>query len=203
MSDLGVIASYEWNFSRTSRLFFRPRTFDGVADFTVRLRSGAKFRRVSDGEDRVFNRILASYGTHEKVVDPLTSSDSRPNSFDHHGVKTLPVGSTQILVDPDADIATGLAISYLGLFKNPRRRFELDVDGLPQVEMSDTGRLMWADALPNPPWHIGDSSRAIGDTDIGLFGHEQQSAFDIMARVISTSHSALADKTRLELEEIL
>ena len=202
ISELGKIANFEWGISRAGRFFFRRRTFSNIPVLIITLADLADFRRVTDGSSRVFNQIRAQYGDHERIINPTRRNDSGPNSFDRFGVRTLNVGSTQLLLDPDADIATGLSISYFEEFKNPRRSFEMDVDLRPQLELADTVLLRILDAVPDPKWHIGDSSRAIGDTDISLYGEKQQSAYEILARVLSLRNSIGTMKTGLELEEI-
>ncbi len=202
ISELGKIANFEWGISRAGRFFFRRRTFSNIPVLTITLANLVDFRRVTDGSSRVFNQIRAQYGDHERIINPTRRNDSGPNSFDRFGVRTLNVGSTQLLLDPDADIATGLSISYFEEFKNPRRSFEMDVDLRPQLELADTVLLRILDAVPDPKWHIGDSSRAIGDTDISLYGEKQQSAYEILARVLSLRNSLRTMKTGLELEEI-
>ena len=200
---LGQIANFEWGISRAGKFFFRPRTFKTTADHTVILADVTAFSRIEDGIDRVFNLIRAAYGDHEKLASPTLRGDPSPNSFDRFGVRTLEVGSTQLLLDPDADIATGLALAYFQEFKNPRRIFELDIDLRPQIELTDAINLKILDSVPDPSWHIGDTSRGIGDTDISLYGAAQQSAFGILARVLSVRHNVITMKTSLELEEII
>lgn len=206
IQNLGEIANYEWGFTREGKLFFRPRGDSTTVQYTIRLKNlqAPHITRVSDGIDRVFNEVRGIYGTHERLVNPTTQNDSRPTSVDRFGVRRLNIGGGQILVDPDADIATGLTISYYDRFKLPRRRFELVIDMAPQLELGDVLLLQVADALPNPPWHIGDTSRWIGNTAIHLFGHEQQSAYDVKARILSVGHDPNigANLSRLELEEI-
>jgi len=199
---LGEIANYEWGFSRDGKLFFRARAYDPNPDLVVNLKNLKQFSRVTDGVDRVFNEIRATYGGSEKIVNPTTQNDSRPTSIDRYGTLRLSIGGGQILIDPDADIATGLAIGYFNLFKKPRPVFEIVIDFTPQLELADTLLLQVADAEPDPKWHVGDSSRFVGDTRIRLYGHEQQSAFDILGRVLSAGHDIGAMDTRLVLEEI-
>jgi len=207
IQKLGEIANYEWGFTRDGKLFFRPRSSATVIQYTIRLKNlqAPHITRISDGIDRVFNEVRGTYGTHERLVNPTTQNDSRPTSVDRFGVHRLNIGGSQILVNPDADIATGLTISYYDRFRSPRRRFELIIDMAPQLELGDVILIQVADALPNPPWHIGDTSRWVGNTGIHLFGHEQQSAFDIKSRVLSVGHDPNigANLTRLELEEVL
>lgn len=200
---LAQIANFEWGISRQSKFFFRPRTFKKTPDHIITLRDLTSFSRIEDGVERVFNLIRGDYGNHRKSASPVTRNDPSPNSFDRFGVKTLDVGSTQLLLDPDADIATGLTISYFQEFKNPRRVYELEIDFRPQIELADAMLLRILDFLPDPPWHIGDSSRAIGDTDINLFGAEQQAACEVLARVLSVRHNVNTKKTALELEEVI
>lgn len=206
---LGEIANYEWGLSRTGRLFFRPRQFKTVADYTVTMGITrgflAQFSSISDGVDRVFNQVRAAYGAHDKLTDSNTRGDSRPHSIDRFGVKRLTIGGgSQILVDPDADIATGLATEYLTQFQLPRRRYDVKIPMIPQLELADTVCLRVADAVPDPPWHIGDTARALSATGPHrLFGARQQSAYNVLGRVLSVAHDVLADSTRLILEEII
>ena len=203
ISILARISNFEWGFSRGGRLFFRPRTFKTTPDFLVELKDLTAFSRISDGTERVFNLIRAAYGAHEKIVTPITQNDPSPNSFDKFQTKQLSVGSTQILIDPDADIATGLAIGYYNEFKDPRRIFELEIDMLPQAELADAMLLRILDDVPDPSWHIGDTSRGIGFSDIRLYGAEQQSACEILTRIFSIRNNPVTMKTSLELEEVI
>lgn len=203
ISELAAIANYEWGISRDGRLFFRARSFDTTPDYEITLKNLEDFAQEYDGEDRVYNIIKARYGDYEKIVTPETQGDARPHSWDEYGKRTLNIGSSQILINPDADIATGLARAYFQLYKTERPRYDIAIDYAPQLELGDTIRLRVLDNTPNPPWYIGDSSRAIGDTDIRLYGEDQQSAHEIIARVLSLRHDKTTCSTGLELEKIL
>ncbi len=203
ISELAKISNFEWGFLRDGKLFFRARTASITPVLTIELESLSSFSRITDGVDRVRNLIRARFGTHETVIDPISEGDAKPNSFDRNGRRSLVLSSTQLLLDLDANVATGLARSYFLEFKEPRRIFEVDIDLRPQLEVGDTVEFRVQDALPDPPWHIGDGARAIGDSDIALYGETQQSAFKIKARILSLRNDLGSMKTGIEAEEVL
>lgn len=203
VSELAEIAGYEWGVStRTGRPFFRQRSDSRVPNYTVRLSSLKDFQRITDGVDRVFNIVRVTYGQYDRLVTPQTQLDPRPHSRDKYYDKPLNVTGGSILINPDADIATGLSRFYFERFKLPRRRFELVIDFAPHLELSDVVLMLIGDKLPNPPWFIGDTAEHLGDRSIHLYGEAQQSAYNILGKVLSLRHSKATMTTGLELEEI-
>lgn len=203
VNELAKLSGYEWGITREGVLFFRPRPTSTTPDLSI---ANVNVRGVlawSDGIDRVYNRVTASYGNYEVVTDVLTRNDPSPNSQDMYGVRELNVGASQLLLSPDADVATGMALAYLDRFKHPRRFFEVETQHLPTIELGDVVQLLFEDASPVQRWHIGDHAAYIGRTDIGLWGAEQQSAYDIIGRVVGVSHDPHGELSRLSVEEIL
>ncbi len=203
MTELAKNSNFEWGFTRAGVLFFRARTASTVSVLTIDLPSLKSFTRISDGVERVRNSVRAKFGTHESTVDPISEGEGKPNSFDRNGRRFLSLSSTQLLLDLDADVATGLARSYFVEFKERRRLFELDVSLKPQLELGDTVEFRVRDAIPNLAWHVGDTSKAIGDKDIHLYGEVQQAAFKVKARILSLRNDTGGMNTGLVAEEVL
>jgi len=108
------------------------------------------------------------------------------------------------LLEQDADIATGTAHGYYRLYSKPHKEYELKTRFLPQLEAGDMVRLRYTDKYPGNPkkaWHIGDTAAHIGKPDIHLWGHEGQSAYDVVGKVLEAAHDCVRMESELTVRE--
>jgi len=201
IAKLAELASYEYGFTRTGRFFFRPRGTGTTPDITLSNRDIREISSIKDGIDAVYNKIKASYGEYSVTVLPDTLNLPEPNSCTRYGVRSLSI-SGGFLLEDDADLATGAALQYFALCSRPRREMELSCRFMPQIEAGDIVRVNVTDTYPaHAVWHIGDTAAHLGQSDIGLWGDSQQTAFGFTGRVVEAAHDAGKMQTQLTLRE--
>jgi len=193
------------------RIFFYDQDIAGMLStriafphITLTNRDIKEINRVNDGLKNVYNKIISNYGDYSVIADPDTFNMPKPNSQTLYGVKQLTVGGSQFLLEQDADIATGTAHGYYRLYSEPHKEYEFKTRFLPQLEAGDMVRLRYTDKFPDNPkkaWHIGDTAAHIGKTDIHLWGHEGQSAYDIVGKVLEAAHDCVRMESELTVRE--
>jgi len=205
ITELANIASYIFGFDRAGKFFFKSR-INTITEPAITLRTEdiVEISAIPDGLQYLYNKIVSAYGNYQAVVEPSTFNSPQPDSQARYGVRQLRVGSSQLLIEQDADIATGTAYSYFQLFSRPRKQYSVTAKFLPQIEAGDLVRLQYLDEPPQTArkWHIGDSAAHIGQANIGIWSHEQQSAYEITGIALSVAHDDIKKRTELVLQEL-
>jgi len=213
--ESGVAALWLWGdegvYWGDERIFFYDQDIAGMLatriafpHITLTNRDIKEISRVNDGLKNVYNKIISNYGDYSVIADPDTFNMPKPNSQTLYGVKQLSVGGSQFLLEQDADIATGTAHGYYRLYSAPHKEYEFKTRFLPQLEAGDMVRLRYTDKYPGNPkkaWHIGDTAAHIGKQDIHLWGHEGQSAYDVVGKVLEAAHDCVRMESELTVRE--
>jgi hypothetical protein len=200
IAALAQFADYEFGFKSDETFFFRskstPTNPQAVFDKTVL----TMVPSVIHGYDRVFTKIRANYGAFS--TDATSDGLYRLSGLARVSRARLDLDGGSILIDEDADVATGVANAYLARYSKPRRRPKVNAKLLPHIELSDVLQISFSDNLPQG-WTIGDSSVELGDTALQLYGKDTQILHEFIGKVIGIRFDTDNWETEFDMEEIV
>lgn len=202
MQQIGSFANYEWGFNEQEIFFFRPKqadkTIDDVLDGSINL---IDVSNISDGVDRVYSEVQATYGNFDITVgdDGLT----KDGPIARYGKRRLTIDGGDVLLAPDTDVASGVALSFYAALKKPRQTMKARTKYMEWLDLSDTVSLTFNDNIPARPWFFGDTSANFGDTSLYYFGDADQTVKVMLCKVVGFRHDTENKISEFDLEEIL
>lgn len=202
IQQLGSFANYEWGFNEQEIFFFRQKPADTNVDETLDASTNLlDISNMSDGTDRVYSEVQATYGNFDITVgdDGLT----RGGPIARYGKRRLTIDGGDILLAPDTDIATGVALGFYSALNKPKRTLKAKTKLMEWLDLSDTVSLTFNDNIPARPWFFGDTSAALGDKTLYLFGDADQTAKNMLCKVTGYRHDTENKTSEFDLEEIL
>jgi hypothetical protein len=201
IQSVGAFANYEWGFREDEVFFFRPKTVDLAVDESLDSSTNLlEISSVTDGYDRVYSEVRASYGSFEAVVADDGKTKDGPRA--RVGKRVFSIEGGSILLNPDTDIATGVATLFYAAVSKPKRQFRVRAKLMEWLDLSDTVSLTCADNVPVRPWTYGDTSVYLGQTDIYMFGDAEQTARAVLCKVVGARHDLESKVSEFDLEEI-
>jgi len=171
LERLAEMPAYEIGFKADETFVYRSRSTDVPA--VIELRSDTNvtnLRNVSDGVERVKNRVVAEFGIYRKVSD--ASADAEPNSIRKYGTREYPVSSSSLLPAENVNIAYAIAPTILAYTKTPRRRCTVDAMFLPQLELGDKATLYFNEPTALRRWLWGDTDVVWGQPDLEYYDED-------------------------------
>lgn len=202
ISSFGSFSNYEWGFNEQEIFFFRPKqadkTIDEVLDGSINV---VDVSSLSDGVDRVYSEVQATYGAFDVIVgdDGLT----KDGPISRYGKRRLTIDGGDILIAPDADVASGIASLFYSTFNEPRMTMKAKTKLMEWLDLSDTVSLTFNDNIPARPWSFGDTSAYFGDKTLYFFGDADQTAKGMLCKVVGYRHDTENKISEFDLEEIL
>jgi hypothetical protein len=202
IKELAAFSNYEFGFTADETFFFRAKSAGATdsetfyAGFNV-----TKLQLVSNGYDRVYTKVEATFGAYTRVVEADGLSKDDPKSRYAH--RTLQIDGGDLLVPNDADIASGVAGLYARDYFRPRRRFKAWCIFMPHVDLGDVIPLTYNDRVPRKLWGHGDENVTLGDWDRQHWGGNEQIVADgTRFKVIGLRHDIDAKQSEFDLEEV-
>lgn len=201
MQSIGSFANYEWGFREDEVFFFRPKTVDLAIDESLDSSTNLlEIVSVTDGYDRVYSEVRASYGSFEAVVGDDGKTKDGPLA--RIGKRVFQIDGGGVLLNPDTDVATGVATLFYAAVSKPKRQFRVRAKLMEWLDLSDTVSLTLNDNVPARPWSYGDTSVYLGQPDIYMFGDAEQTARNVLCKVVGFRHDTEAKISEFDLEEI-
>lgn len=198
---IGAFANYEWGFREDEVFFFRPKTVDLAVDEALDSSTNLlEITSVTDGYDRVYSEVRASYGSFEAVVGDDGKTKDGPLA--RVGKRVFQIEGGGVLLNPDTDVATGVATIIYASVSSPKRQFRARAKLMEWLDLSDTVSLTFSDNVPVRPWSYGDTSVYLGQTDIYMFGDAEQTARNVLCKVVGFRHDTESKISEFDLEEI-
>lgn len=200
IQDMGAFSNYEWGFDTSEVFFFRPKETSATVDQA--LASGTNLSDVSainEGFDRVFHEVQAEYGTFKITVSDNGLFPSAPAP--RFGKRRFTIGSADILIANDTDVATGIAIQFFEFLSQPRRTLKAKTKMMEWLDLSDTVSVTYRDA-PGP-WWLGDTDVELGDQANWLHGPEANTIDGFVGKVVGYRHDTENKVSEFDIEEIL
>jgi hypothetical protein len=202
IQKFGSFANYEWGFNESEDFFFRQKeaneSIDETLDASINV---VDISDLSDGIDRVYSEVKATYGNFDVTVgdDGLT----KDGPIARYGKRRLTIDGGDILLAPDKDVATGVANTYYSAINRPRQTMKARTKLMEWLDLSDTVSLTFNDSIPARPWFFGDTSSYFGDTSLYYFGDEDQTAKGMLCKVVGYRHDTENKTSEFDLEEII
>ena len=198
---VGAFANYEWGFREDEVFFFRPKTVDMAVDEALDSSTNLlEITSVTDGYDRVYSEVRASYGSFEAVVGDDGKTKDGPLA--RVGKRVFQIEGGGVLLNPDTDVATGVATILYAAVSSPKRQFRGRAKLMEWLDLSDTVSLTFSDNVPVRPWSYGDTSVYLGQPDIYMFGDAEQTARNVLCKVVGVRHDTESKISEFDLEEI-
>lgn len=202
MQQIGSFANYEWGFNEQEIFFFRPKqadkTVDEILDGSINV---IDVTNLSDGVDRVYSEVQATYGNFDITVGDDGTTKDGPIS--RYGKRRLTIDGGDILLAPDTDVATGVALGFYAALKKPRQTMKARTKLMEWLDLSDTVSVTFNDNIPARPWTFGDTSVNFGDQSLYYFGDADQTAKNMLCKVVGYRHDTENKISEFDLEEIL
>jgi len=205
--QLAEMVSYEIGFKGNDVFIFRPResTIASVGEINGDNFEGIDY--LSEGIDRIFNRIDVQYGIYIKTVDSETEGDASPNSLEKYGLKEYGISSSQLLPAKSVNVADAIAPTVYAYTKDIRKRATLSVKFFVQFELGDILDVNIPENSVFPLWLWGDNDRKWGDTDIvyynQAFAKSSFSLYNTPMRIEGIEFDVMAWKIKYDLVEVV
>lgn len=201
ITALGKFANYEFGFAPSETFYFRPKAVTKSAVMAIDQQYfNLQLDQVVNGYDRVYSAVRATYAGY--LTDVVDDGLYYAGPLAVQGFNRIQIDGGAILVSADADVATGVAGSFFNYFKFPRRRVKVTTKIIPQIDLSDVIQVTLADNLLKG-WYVGDTSVALGDTSLALYGGEEQVVYGLIMKVIGVRIDTDNWLTQFDLEEVL
>lgn len=200
IQSLGSFSNYEWGFTSDEKFFFRSKIV-GIA-VVEELSSSNNLIDVSSlrpGYDRVYSEVEAEYGSFREIAIGIEAIPS--SVIGRFGKKRFSVSSSDILIDIDTNIASGIASNLLNYLSIPRRTCKVRTKLMEWIDLSDTVSVTFRDKPVN--WWIGDTQVYLGQTDIYLHGPESNTLDGFVSKVVGYRHDTEGKTSEFDLEEIV
>lgn len=202
MQQIGSFANYEWGFNEAEVFFFRPKqvdkTVDEILDGSINVTDVSS---LSDGVERVYSEVQATYGNFDITVGDDGMAKDGPIA--RYGKRRLTIDGGDILLAPDTDVASGIALSFYAALKKPRQTMKARTKLMEWLDLSDTVSLTFNDNIPARPWFFGDTSAYLGDKTLYFFGDADQTAKNLLCKVVGYRHDTENKISEFDLEEII
>jgi hypothetical protein len=201
IQGLGQFTNYEWGFTADEEFFFRSKRAQQDEDIILTRPLILKISGLKTGQDRVYSEVKATYGSFSSVLTAQGDSPEDPRA--KFGDRVLEIDGGDILVNDDADIATGVAAIFFSDFSRAKRTFKATCKLLPQIDLSDVALVTFDQNQPPVPWFHGDESRSLGETVLNHYGAGNQLIAEMYAKVIGARHDPDNAISELDFEEVL
>lgn len=201
ISLLAQFSDYEFGFTSDEYFFFRPKDVSSNPDFELARKDLAiAVTSVTPGWDRAYSKVRASYGAY--VADATDDGGWFKSPIKRFLRKRLDLDGGNVFISDDADVASGVALSFLARYKKPRKRVKIQTKLMPFVELSDVLEVTFDDNKPKG-WFLGDTSQEIGDESLQLYGGQEQTLYQFTGKVIGVRFDTENKSCEIDLEEVL
>ncbi|MBT3393062.1 MAG: hypothetical protein HOF38_03105 [Elusimicrobiaceae bacterium] len=135
--ELAKMTCYEIGFNSSDEMFLKARNTDTAGAIELNSEDIYKVNYMSDGIDKIYNKVSVNFGDYRRVYDPVEDGDSSPHSIDNYGIREISVSSGNFLPPDNSNIAYAIAPLIYNYTKNIRQRATITTKFLPHLELSD------------------------------------------------------------------
>lgn len=165
---LAEMPAYEMGFKADDTFIYQSRTTSAESVMDLRSSTNIKsVRNLTDGIDRVYNRVVAEFGIYAKVAS--ASSDTEPNSITKYGTREYQVGASNLLPADNVNLAYAVAPTILAYTKTPRRRCTIETQFILHLELGDKVTVYYDEPLAFRQWKWGDRDLVYGQADLEYY----------------------------------
>lgn len=179
-----ALPSYEIGFDANESFFYRARS-TGLSPVITFDKDNHLAREISfdHGEDKVKNRVTASFGSYQVIIDSNTEGEAHPNSIDHFGVRNQDV-SGSLLPASSVNVAGSAALTAYEYLSVSRKRAQIETKFLLNLELGDP--VLYKREHKFGRWLWGDRDRAYGDyadPDFEYYPDPSTNGWDLSMRI--------------------
>jgi hypothetical protein len=146
ISSMARFANYEFGFYPDETFFFRPRVFDGPPSMTLDASMIERISSYSEGWDKVYSIIKATYGVYTK--EKVSAGGTYDDPMERFSSRLFQISADSAYqISPNADVATGVANQFYEMLSVPRRRFKINTKLFPQIDLGDIVQVNYRDDL--------------------------------------------------------
>ena len=198
--------AYEIGFQADDTFVYRPRltTIPSILD----LKSDTnikELRNLTEGVDRIYNRVVADFGIYEKVSD--ATGDTEPNSVTKYGTREYNVGSSNLLPAENVNMAYAVAPTILAYTKTPRRRCTIETQFILHLELGDVVTVYYDEPTALRRWKWGDKDVVYGQAELEYYNDdtldERYNLWGVAMRVEGIELDFQNWQTNFDLVEVL
>ena len=203
---LAEMPAYEIGFKANETFVYRPRYTTVPSILDLKSDSNIKnLKNITDGRDKVYNRIVAEIGIYRVVSD--ASADSQPNSIDKYGTRDYSVSISNLLPAENVNLAYAVAPTILAYTKTPRKRCTVEAMFLPHLELGDKVTLYFNEPTALYRWLYGDTDMPYGRADLEYYDEDilknRYNFWGTVARVEGLEFDPNTFQTKINLVEVL
>ena len=198
--------AYEMGFKADDTFIYRSRFTSVPPILDLRSETNIKtVRNLSDGIDRVKNRVIADFGIYQKVSD--ASADTEPNSITKYGTREYSVSASNLLPAANVNLAYAISPTILNYTKTPRRRCTVESKFILHLELGDKVRVYYDEPAAFRQWKWGDRDVVYGQADLEYFNAATPAArlnlWGVVMRVEGVSFDMMNWTTEFDLVEVI
>jgi hypothetical protein len=200
IEGLASMCGYEFGFKASEAFFWRARSTTASPVATLSVKTNViKENSFSSGRDRILNRITASFGAYQSIVDCDTEGEAHPHSIDRDGLLEYSI-SGSFLPKQGANIAAAAAATVYAYAIVPRERAQVDLKYIMQLELGDV--VTYQREHKHGRWKWGDKDRAYGvdDPNFIYYGATELAWWDLNMRIEGIEFETDPKKWRMRLD---
>jgi hypothetical protein len=168
LDKIAEMPAYEMGFKADDSFVYRPRSTSTASVLDLRSDTNIKtVRNISDGADKVYNRVVAQFGAYTKISD--ASADTEPNSITKYGTREYQVSASNLLPAENVNLAYAVAPTILAYTKNPRRRCTVETQFILHLELGDLVTVYYDEPAALRQWKWGDRDVVWGQADLEYY----------------------------------
>lgn len=139
IEDIASLVDYEIGITTDGKYFFRSKTASAVVDYTFEESADIiQIKSLTKGWDRVANHITVEFGGYRETSDQFLALDAHPNSEETYGKRFVNFGGSNVLVDPNINVAIGMCQTYFANHKTLKNVIEFTAKTIFQIDLGDT-----------------------------------------------------------------
>lgn len=207
LDQLSQLSCYEMGFNSSDTFIFRPRTTQVTAVKTLDKVNTERLSTLSTGAERVYNRVVVTFGDYRVVADPESEGDAVPTSQDKFGVRELAISSSSLLPAENVNLAKALAPTVYAYTSQAKRRVTVDTKFDLALELGDRVTVNFPQDDLFRLWRWGDGDVAYGQSNIQYYSASTIPGGMMLAgvdmRVEGIEFNLDSWRTRYDLVEVL
>jgi len=193
LEEIVNMFSGEMGFNANDYFFIRPRNsaLPSVIDFHSDTNI-IELSNASDGIDRVYNYITATFGIYTKVYNSTDKAEASPTSIKKYGTRQYNISSSNLLPADSVNLAFAIAPTVFDYTYLPRKRCQIKTMLIPQLELGDKVKLYYKEPVAFRLWKWGDGDIVFGQSDLEYYSEA----------TLSTRYKFWGNEMRIEGIEI-
>ena len=207
LDQLSQLSCYEMGFDAQDRFVFRPRSTALSSARRLDRSNIEKLTTLTDGSERVYNRVVVSFGDYRAVADSASAGEAAPTSAQKHGVRELSISSAALLPAENVNLAQALAPTVYSYTSRARRRATVDAKFDLRLELGDRVSVDYPQDDLFSLWRWGAPSARLGGGTLRYYSQQTMPGAMLLAGVDMRVEGIELDlqswRARYDLVEVL